>query len=165
MKLHHYLAVCFILMPFALRGLKPLYSAASYNPSSDEVVNYRDEPLPDYIKVHEEIHQLMRWEVYLILGVIIVALAGLSVGTLKVKYPYAAYVLLSMHSELVAYWLTPISLPNKALAIWVICGLGWINYTFWKYFFYTTDLKKGISKANRQDVIYSPLAALVFWVI
>lgn len=165
MRLHHYLCLCFFLMPFILVQLKPMYSAAAYNPVDDEVVSHRDGPLPEHIQVHEEVHRLMRWEIYAMVIAIGLVILGLHVGTPKIKYGFLAYIMMSMHAEITAYWLTPVSLPYKALAIWVICGLGWINFRFWRYFFYVTDLKKNIMEATWKDIGYSPLAALVFWVI
>ncbi len=164
MKLYHYIFICFFCMTILLLQVKGSYSSASYNPVKDEIVTYR-ENVPDYVYAHEAVHQRMWWESYLIFFAAVLTMLGLAVGTKYTKYPYLAYILLSVHAELTAYLLTPIAPILWATMSLLILNLGIVNLYFWQYLFVKTDMLKPMSQFTVRDKLFPPFIALFFWLV
>jgi hypothetical protein len=165
MKLHHYIFCVFFGVTSIMLASHGSYSAASYNPVKGEVVTH-NEYTPDYVYVHESVHERLWWESWLLLISAWVFIFSLSFGIVKLgNYSYLSYIVLSVHAELTAYLLTPIQLNYKIVYIVTILVLGLWNLTFWNYFFKVSNIRKPLSKATWREIVFTPIMPVVFWLI
>lgn len=141
------------------------YSAASYNPVTDEVVTYHEDT-PDHVLVHESVHKRMWWVSWLLLFAAWGVIVSLAFGLKRVGYySYLSYIVLSIYAELTAYILSPIDLQTKMILIFVIMFLGLWNLEFWSYFFRKIDITKPISQATWREILFTPIMPIVFWLL